>query len=111
MLLRPLNTLSSHHIPQVSLCPLLLPLLGCRVQDVRTLMQALTTTRTALKQADVRIAILEERILSLQQVQHGACGRGGLGLCGPRGEEGEGGGAVQSQAGAEQDVELMLVGL
>lgn len=37
-------------------------------QDARTLQYHLTTTRTALKQADVRIAILEERILSLQQV-------------------------------------------
>lgn len=39
-----------------------------RVQDARTLTQHLTTTRTALKQADVRIAILEERIFTLQQV-------------------------------------------
>lgn len=39
------------------------------VQDARTLTQHLTTTRTALKQADVRIAILEERIMNLQQVR------------------------------------------
>lgn len=67
------------------------------MQDVRALTQALTTTRAALKQADVRIAILEERILSLQQVQHRGFGGGreywgwGGGLCSavPRG----GGGA------------------
>jgi hypothetical protein len=41
------------------------------VQDARTLTQHLTTTRTALKQADVRIAILEERIMNLQQVRKG----------------------------------------
>lgn len=46
------------------------------MQDVRALTQALTTTRAALKQADVRIAILEERILSLQQVQHRGFGGG-----------------------------------
>lgn len=59
------------------------------LQDVRTLQQHLTTTRTALKQADVRIAILEERILSLQQVrtlfskQHWAQGGEGwhVGVC------------------------------
>lgn len=40
-------------------------------QDARALAQQLAQTRTALKQADVRIAILEERILSLQQVCRG----------------------------------------
>jgi len=44
------------------------------VQDSRSLMQHLTATRTALKQADVRIAILEERILALQQVSGCRCG-------------------------------------
>lgn len=39
-------------------------------------MQHLTATRTALKQADVRIAILEERILALQQVSGWQCGSG-----------------------------------
>jgi hypothetical protein len=54
----------------------------CTPQEARTLHQQLTSTRTALKQADVRIAILEERILALQQVglgpasfeHHGAAG-------------------------------------
>lgn len=51
------------------------------VQDASTLTQHLTTTRTALKQADVRIAILEERIFTLQQVgagRHCLGGRQGL---------------------------------
>lgn len=49
---------------------------GLQLQP-QQLLQHLTTTRTALKQADVRIAILEERILALTQV----CVRGCVAVC------------------------------
>jgi hypothetical protein len=39
------------------------------LQDGRSLQHSLTSTRAALKQADVRIAILEDRNLTLQQVR------------------------------------------
>jgi hypothetical protein len=39
------------------------------LQDGRSLQHSLTSTRAALKQADVRIAILDERCVTLQQVR------------------------------------------
>jgi hypothetical protein len=38
------------------------------VQDGRSLQHSLSCTRAALKQADVRIAILDDRNCTLQQV-------------------------------------------
>jgi hypothetical protein len=70
---------TSHMLP-----PTLLPPPPLHPQEARTLHQQLTSTRTALKQADVRIAILEERILALQQVRTVlVCGGGQP--CGERG--------------------------
>jgi hypothetical protein len=46
-----------------------LALLLLLLQDGRSLQHSLTSTRAALKQADVRIAILEDRNLTLQQVR------------------------------------------
>lgn len=51
-----------HEMPLASPLPVFL------LQDGRQLQHNLTSTRAALKQADVRIAILEERNITLQQV-------------------------------------------
>lgn len=44
------------------------PSLAHTLQDGRSLQSQLSTSRAQLKQADVRIAIMEDRIVGLQQV-------------------------------------------